>query len=179
MTQVLGRTLFAALALFLSFGAYAADKKSDSGKVSKGDRSFIMDAANDGLAEVELGKIAQQNAASEEVKKFGQRMADDHSKANKELEPIAAKLGVTLPTAPSGKHAHMVKELSKKQGAKFDREYAEDMVKDHKKAVKLFEKQSQKADAEELRQFAAKTLPTLQEHLKMAEDLRAATKKKK
>ena len=179
MSQLLGRSLFAALALALSFGAYAADKKADSGKVSKGDRSFIMDAANDSLAEVELGKVAQQNAASEEVKKFAQRMVDDHSKANQELEPIAKKLGVTPPTAPQGKHARMVKDLSKKQGAKFDKDYVDDMVKDHKKAVKLFEKQAEKGEAEELRQFAGKTLPTLKEHLKMAQDLQAAMKKSK
>jgi putative membrane protein len=179
MTQVLGRSIFAALALVLSFGAYAADKKADTGKVSKGDRSFIMDAANDSLAEIELGKVAQQNAASDDVKKFGQRMVDDHSKANQELMPIAQKLGVELPTAPQGKHARMVKDLSKKNGAKFDKDYVNDMVNDHKKAVKLFETKSKKADNEELRQFAAKTLPTLQEHLKMAQDMQASMKKTK
>ncbi|HEX2826330.1 MAG TPA: DUF4142 domain-containing protein [Burkholderiales bacterium] len=179
MTQVLGRSLFAVLALVLSFGAYAADKKADSGKVSKGDKSFIMDAANDGLAEVELGKIAQQNAASEDVKKFAQRMVDDHSAAGKELEPIAAKLGVTPPSAPQGKHAKLVKDLSKKTGAKFDKDYADAMVKDHKKAVKMFEKESQKAESAELRDFASKTLPKLQEHLKMAQDLQAGMKKTK
>jgi putative membrane protein len=176
MTHVLGRSIFAALALVLSFGAYAADKKSDSGKVSKGDRSFIMDAANDSLAEIELGKIAQQNASNAEVKKFAQRMVDDHTKASQELEPIATKLGVTPPTEVKGKHARMVKDLSKKTGAKFDKDYVNDMVKDHEKAVKLFENKSQKADSEELRQFAAKQLPTLQEHLKMARDLKAQVK---
>ena len=177
MTQLLGRSLFAALALVLSFGASAADKKSDSGKVSKGDRTFIMDAANDSLAEIELGKVAQQNAASPEVKKFAERMVNDHSTASKELEPIATKLGVTPPTAPHGKHAKMVQNLSKKTGEKFDKDYIDDMVKDHKKAVKLFEKQSQKGESEELRQFAAKQLPTLQDHLKMAQDLQAGMKK--
>ena len=181
MTQLPGRSLFAPLALvlsaFLSIGAYAADKQADSGKVSKGDRSFIMDAANDSLAEIELGKVAQQNAESPEVKKFAQRMVDDHSAASKELEPIAGKLGVTPPTAPQGKHGKMVKDLSKKTGAAFDRDYVDAMVKDHKKAVKLFEKQSEKAEAAELRQFAAKQLPALKEHLKMAEDLQAGMKK--
>ena len=180
MQHVLGRSLFAALALVLSFGAYA-DKhgKSHSGKVSKGDRTFIMDAANDSLAEIELGKVAQSNAASDEVKKFAQRMVEDHTKASQELEPIATKLGVTPPTEVKGKHARMVKDLSKKNGEKFDRDYVNDMVKDHQKAVKLFEKQSQKGETEELKQFAAKQLPTLQEHLKMAQDLQAGMKKTK
>jgi putative membrane protein len=167
--------MFAVLCLALPLGVYAADKKADTGKVSKSDRSFIMDAANDSLAEVELGKIAQQKSTNDAVKKFGQRMVDDHTKANQELEPIATKLGVTPPTAPTGKHAKMVKELSKKD-KRFDHEYAEAMVKDHEKAVKLFEKTSKKGDSEEIRQFAAKTLPTLQEHLAMAKDLKKSVK---
>jgi putative membrane protein len=180
MTHVLGRSIFAALALVLSFGAYAADKgKSDSGKVSKGDKSFIMDAATDSMAEIELGKVAQQNASNAEVKKFAQRMMDDHTKASQELEPIATKLGVTPPTEIKGKHARMVKDLSKKTGEKFDKDYVNDMVKDHEKAVKLFQKQSEKGESEELKQFAAKQLPTLQEHLKMAQDLHAGMKKTK
>jgi putative membrane protein len=175
MTHVLGRSIFAALALVLSFGAYAADKKSDNGKVSKSDRNFMMDAANDSLAEIELGKVAQQKSQNADVKAFGQRMVDDHTKANQELEPIASKMGVSLPKEPTGKHAKMVKELSNKE-KRFDHEYAEAMVKDHEKAVKLFEKTSKKGDAEEVRQFAAKTLPTLQEHLKMARDLKKNVK---
>ena len=177
MTQLLGRSVFAALALALSFGVTAADKKSDSGKISKGDRTFIMEAASDSMAEIELGKVAQQNAQSDEVKKFAQRMVDDHSTASKELEPIATKLGVTPPAAPHGKHGKMVQNLSKKTGADFDKAYIDDMVKDHKKAVKLFERESQKGDSEELRQFAAKQLPVLQDHLKMAQDLQAGMKK--
>jgi putative membrane protein len=176
MKVVLARTVFAALAVVLSFGAVAADKRADDKKVSASDRQFIKEATEDGLAEIELGKIAQKNAASAEVKQFGQRMIDDHSKANQELEAIATKLGVTVPKEPSGKHAHMVKELSKKTGTRFDHEYAEDMVKDHEKAVALFEKESKKGDSEELRQFAAKTLPVLQEHLKMARALMSRKK---
>src|ERR1700694_2078048 len=175
MSHVLARILIAVSTLAFAPGLYAADKKADA-KLSSNDRNFIKDAAEDNLAEVELGKIAQQNASSAEVKQFGQRMVDDHGKAQQELETIAKKLGATVPTQPTGKHAHMVKELSKKTGARFDHEYAEDMVKGHEKAVSLFEKQSKKADAEDLRQYAAKTLPVLQEHLKMA---RAMTARKK
>jgi len=176
MKRLITRNLIGVLALAFAFGSYAADKKGDTRKLTSNDRNFITEAAQDGLAEVELGKIAQQNGASAEVKQFGQRMADDHSKANQELETIATQLGATVPTAPGGHHAKMVKELSKKTGARFDHEYAEDMVKDHEKAVALFDKQSKKGDSEELKQFAAKTLPVLQEHLKMA---RALTARKK
>src|SRR2546429_9944716 len=112
MKHVLARTAIAVLSLAIACGAYAADKKGAKKKLSGNDRHFITEAAEDGLAEVELGKIAQQNASSAEVKQFGQRMADDHSKANQELEGIASKLGVTVPKQPGGKHAKMVKELS-------------------------------------------------------------------
>jgi putative membrane protein len=175
MAQVLARSIFAALALVLSFGAYAADKKSNDGKASKSDASFMTDAANDNLAEIELGKVVQQKSQNADVKAFAQRMVDDHTKANQELEPIATKMGVSLPKAPTGSHAKVVKELSKKD-KRFDHEYAEAMVEDHEKAVKLFEKTSKKGDSEEVRQFAAKTLPTLQEHLKMAKDLKKKVK---
>ena len=175
MRQALGRTLLAALALTVGMGLYAADKKGD-GKLSGNDRHFITTAAEDGLAEVELGKIAQQNGSSGAVKQFGQRMVDDHSKAGKELETIATKLGMTPPKQPGSKQQGEIKKFSKLTGDKFDREYAELMVKDHEKAVSLFEKQAKSGDAEELKAFASKTLPTLQEHLKMAKDIEAQSK---
>ena len=175
MRHVFARTFITAVALAFACGAIAADKKGDK-KLSSGDRHFITEAAQDGIAEVALGKIAQQNGSSAEIKQFGQRMADDHSKANQELETIAGKLGVTPPKEAGGKHAKMVNELSKKTGAKFDHDYADAMVKDHEKAVSLFEKQAKKGDSEDLKQFASKTLPALQEHLKMARGLTSQKK---
>jgi putative membrane protein len=172
MNQALGRTFLAALALALATGIYAADKKGD-GKLSGNDRNFVTAAAEDGHAEVELGKIAQQNGSSAAVKQFGQRMIDDHTKAGKELETIATKLGMTPPKGPGSKQQADIKKFSKLTGEKFDREYAGHMVKDHEKAVALFEKQAKNGDAAELKDFASKTLPTLQEHLKMARDLSA------
>jgi putative membrane protein len=170
MNRAVAHTVFAALALVLAAGIHAADKKGD-GKLSGSDRNFVTTAAEDGHAEVELGKIAQKNGASPAVKQFGQRMIDDHTKAGKELEAIATKLGMTPPKEPGSKHQADIKMLSKLTGEKFDREYAEHMVKDHEKAVSLFQKQAKSGDAEELKAFASKTLPTLQEHLKMAREL--------
>jgi putative membrane protein len=172
MNQAFSRTLLAALALTLATGIYAADKKGD-GKLSANDRNFVTTAAEDGHAEVELGKLAQQNGSSPAVKQFGQRMIDDHTKAGKELETIATKLGMTPPKEPGSKQQADIKKFSKLTGEKFDREYADHMVKDHEKAVALFEKQAKNGDAAELKAFASKTLPTLQEHLKMARDLNA------
>jgi putative membrane protein len=170
----MARAAVAALALALACGASAADK--DNSKVSRGDKSFISKAMKDGATEVELGKLAAQNAQSAEVKQFGQRMTDDHSKAGDELQAIASKLGYTPKNA--GPDKGDVKKFSKMKTDKFDREYAKHMVKDHEKAVKLFEKEAQKGESEDLKAFASKTLPTLQEHLKMAKDIEAQTKGK-
>jgi putative membrane protein len=170
MTHVLSRTILAVFVGALSFGAVAADKK-DGGKLSNDDRQFIMTAAQDGMAEVQLGKLAQQKASSSAVKQFGQRMVDDHSKANSELESIASKLGATPPKTLDQKHQETMKKLEKLSGDQFDREYAQAMVQDHQKAVSLFEKQAKSGDADELKQFASKQLPILREHLKMARGL--------
>lgn len=176
MKYAVDRTFLGALALAVALTAFAADKKAEDRKTSGNDRHFITQAGEDGLAEVELGKLAQQNGSSAAIKQFGQRMVDDHSKAGKELDTIANKLGVTPPKEPGSKQQGDIKKFAKLTGEKFDREYAEHMVKDHEKAVGLFEKQAKSGDAEELKSFAAKTLPTLQEHLKMA---RALTTQKK
>jgi len=171
MMHALSKTLLTAFALALSFGAAAADKAKDGGKVSNDDRQFITTAAQDGMAEVQLGKLAQSKGSSAGVKQFGQKMVDDHGKANSELESIASKLGAAPPKALDPKHQETMKKLEKLSGDQFDREYAQLMVKDHEKAVSLFEKQAKSGDAAELKQFAAKHLPALQEHLKMARSL--------
>ena len=178
MAHALSRILFAVLALTLGFGAYAADKdKKGKGGLSGDDREFVEKALMDGATEVELGKLAQGKAASDAVKQFGRRMVTDHSKAGEELKGIASKVGYT--PKHDGPDQKMVKKLSDKSGAAFDREYADMMVEDHEKAVKLFRRQADKGDNGELKQFASKTLPTLEEHLKMARDLKKTAGQKK
>lgn len=130
-----------------------------------------MDAAIGGLMEVELGRIAAQKGMSDSVKQFGQRMVDDHSKANEELMTLAQSKGITLPTALDEKHQKDVTKLSAMSGAEFDRAYSKMMLSDHNKDVKEFEKQSTKGGDADIKAFASKTLPTLREHLQMAQAL--------
>jgi len=146
------------------------DQAGMAGMSSK-DRDFLMDTAMDGLMEVELGRLAAQQGASDAVKKFGQKMVDDHTQANTELTTLATSKGVTLPTSIDDKHRQDVTKLSAMQGADFDRAYAKMMLKDHEKAVSNFEKQSTKGTDPDVKAFAAKTLPTLQEHLTMVRAL--------
>jgi len=129
-----------------------------------------MAAAEGGLAEVELGKLAKEHASNADVKKFADRMVDDHGKANDELEGILKQKGMTAPTALKGKEKSTYDRLAKLNGAAFDRAYMEDMVKDHEKDVKEFERESTSGKDPDFKAFAGKTLPTLQEHLKMARD---------
>jgi putative membrane protein len=147
-----------------------------SGALARSERAFLTKAAQDNMAEVELGKVAQQKAANPQVKAFGERMVQDHTKANDELKQVAGAKGVALPVAVDKKHQRAMDELQKKSQARFDHEYMEDMVKEHKKDVKEFRKQAKSAKDADVKAFAAKTLPTLEEHLRLAQDTKKAVK---
>ena len=149
----------------------ASGEQTGMATMASKDRDFIMDAAMGGLEEVELGRVAAQKGTSEAVKQFGQRMVDDHSKANSELMSLASSKGITLPTTLDEKHQKDVTKLSAMSGAEFDRAYSKMMLSDHNKDVSEFEKQSTKGTDPDLKAFAAKTLPTLQEHLQLAKAL--------
>jgi putative membrane protein len=147
-----------------------ADTTKSAAKLSHSDREFIEKAAKGGMAEVELGKLAQEHASNDQVKQFASKMVTDHSKANEELRQLAQEKGVTMPAGGSHMDNHEMSKLAKLTGADFDREYMNHMVKDHQKDVKEFQKEANKAKDPDVRNFAAKTLPTLQEHLQLAQN---------
>ena len=134
------------------------------------DAKFAINAAKGGMMEVEMGRMAAEKATSPDVKQFGQRMVDDHSKANDELKAIASGKGMTLPAAVDAAGKAKMDKMSKLTGAAFDRAYMADMVKDHKKDVAEFRKEAKSGKDPDIKGFASKTLPTLEEHLKMAQD---------
>ena len=141
-----------------------------SANLAAADRNFVMKAARGGLAEVEFGRLAAEKASNPDVKQFGQKMVDDHSKANDELKTIAQQKGIDLPTDLDAKDKATRDHLAKLSGDAFDRAYMRDMVKDHKTDVSEFRKESQSGKDADIKAFAGKTLPTLEEHLKMAQD---------
>jgi len=143
--------------------------KASAAGVSKADATFIKKAAGGGMAEVELGRLATEKASNPEVKQFGQRMVDDHSKANDQLKQVAAEKHVTLPTGISAKDKATKAKLEALSGDQFDRAYMEDMVKDHKQDVAEFQKASKSASDPQIKDWASQTLPTLQDHLKEAQ----------
>lgn len=142
-----------------------------SAAVGAADKAFATSAARGGLAEVEMGKLAADHAGSADVKQFGQRMADDHGKANDELKGWASKASVALPTEPSAKQKADLKRISGLHGEAFDRAYMALMVADHNKDVAEFRRASTTARNADLKAWAGKTLPTLEEHQKMARDI--------
>ena len=141
------------------------------------DRAFAEKAAMGGAAEVQSGRMAEQKGMNPQVKQFGARMAQDHAKAGDELKQIAAGKGLTLPQAPSPEDKREMDKLDKLAGADFDRAYMSHMVADHKKDIAEFEKEASAGQDPEIKAFAAKTLPTLREHLKLAMSADQAVRK--
>ncbi len=172
-TVVLG---FAAAPAFAGQQPTTAEKadKAMAGRGMSPDQNFVSKAALDGMAEVELGRLAVEKAGSDDVKKFGHRMVDDHSKAGDELKTLAQNKQITLPTGgnPHAKATH--DRLANLSGAAFDRAYMQAMLTDHRKAVNEFRMESKSGKDADVKGWAAKTLPTLEEHLKMAQDANRA-----
>jgi putative membrane protein len=155
-----------------------AAKESKDAKLARGDAKFLKEAAEGNLAEVRLGELADQRAASDSVKQFGKRMATDHQKAYDELKQLASQKGVTVPTALDRGHQRLFDRLSKLSGADFDRTYMKEMVKDHDKDVKAFRKEADSGKDADVKSWAGKTLPTLQEHQQQAKQLAASVRGK-
>jgi putative membrane protein len=149
----------------------AQDVNDSTAMTNEQDADFAVKAADAGLAEVELGKLALEKATDQRVKDFAKKMVDDHQRANDELMTIATRHNITLPPVISEEHADKQRKLMEKSGEEFDREYIDAMVKDHNKVVSLFEDASSDARNADLQAFASKTLPTLKKHHEEAKAL--------
>jgi len=153
--------LIATAAALTVTSAWAADKR---------DQTFIKDAIEGNLAEVQMGKLAQDKGQSDGVKSFGQMLVTDHSDANQKATAIANQIGVTPPTEPNAKQKAMYDKMSKLSGDAFDRAFAKAMVQDHKQDIGKFQQEAKKQN-DPVAEFASQTLPTLQKHLQAAESL--------
>lgn len=143
--------------------------------LSEADRKFVTDAAAGGMYEVQVSQLAASKASDPKVKAYGEKLVQDHGKANDELKSFASSHDVALPTSlPADKKAQLDK-LSKASGADFDKQYVKMVgMDDHKKDIAMFEKASKDAKNPELKAWIDKTLPTLKEHHAMAEKLPGA-----
>jgi putative membrane protein len=169
--HVLGRWGVGAAAMMVAVVFTAALAGAQQGVTPSADRTFANKAAVGGQAEVELGKLAQERASNDAVRQFGQRMATDHGKANDELMQLAKSKNLSLSTDLDSKHKQLRDKLAKQSGNAFDKAYMSEMVKDHKNDVAEFKKQAERGKDPELKAWASQQLPTLQEHLRMAQDI--------
>ena len=157
--------LLAALVPHIAYGQRGAD-------ISPPAAQFAAKAAAGGLAEVEMAKLAQKNAASAAVRDYAERMLADHGQANEQLRRIARIKGITLPAQPEAKQQAKLQELAAKRGAEFDVAYVEAMKQNHEEDVRLFESAAAETFPDpELRGFAMKLLPVLRQHLEMVDSL--------
>jgi putative membrane protein len=176
MKRVLTYAMCLAVAAALPWSASA--QQSGSTQTERGTKErkagedrFVMHAAEDNLAEVQLGKLASERASSDEVKKFGERMASDHQKAYDDLKKLAESKGMPVPTELQGRAKNEYDRLSKLSGADFDRAYMARMVRDHDRDVRAFERAARSEKDADVKAWAAKTLPTLQEHQREAKQI--------
>jgi putative membrane protein len=170
---MLGKTAIAAIfSIVLFVGVTFAQQrkqatKSDSNTLSYADRSFINSAEEGNLAEIESAKIVEQKATDPAVKDFAHRMVTDHTQESQELKALAKSTGVTLPAEPTAAKANQKDEWQKLS----DDAYLRDQLEDHKQAISVFENEIEHGQNEAVKDYAEKTLPTLQDHIRIAEDI--------
>jgi putative membrane protein len=153
--------------------AFAQPPIAAAGKVNP-DSRFVTDAAKGGMAEVELGKLATEKAGADQVKKFGQLTVDEHRRVNEELKTLAQNKDISLPTAEDGSHRAIHEQLAQLSGDAFDRAYLRAMVDSHLKTVYAFRVESRSGKDPDVKAWASKTLPMLEDHLKRAQEANKA-----
>jgi len=171
-----GRLAAVALTVTMIGGAYAADPAPSAmqtgTQATSADRTFMTKAAGGGMYEVAVSKLAAEKATSPAVKDYAQMLVTDHTAANDQLKALAATKGVALPAdMPADKKAKL-NALAKTSGATFDRAYIDRVgITDHQADIRLFDTASRSAKDADVKAWAAKTLPTLKEHLTEAQGL--------
>ena len=163
--------LLAGLVVLAGWLCLAHAAPADDAKKEGGDKEFMKKASAAGLAEVNLSQLALRRATNPAVREFAQRMGNDHMRANENLLGIANNKQILAAERMDDTHTKLRDKLAKLEGAEFDREYMEAMVKDHEEAVKLFEKQSKDGQDAALKAAAGDMLPRLKKHLEMARDI--------
>ena len=182
MNRIFKKTIPAAsLALLFSasmaFGQTATTKNmsqtnaAHSTTATTSDAQFAKEAAQSNMFMVKMGELAQQNGTGANVKDFGKRMVTDHSNAENNLKTAAAKADITLPVKMSAQQQATYDQLSKLRGEQFDKVYAKDMVQDHTNDVAKFQHEANVGKDTPIKDFASQTLPTLQEHLRLAHQM--------
>jgi putative membrane protein len=138
-------------------------------KLTQAEQHFLIEAIQGDLAEVNMGKLAQEKGEADEVKQFGQMLQQDHSAHLKQAEQMAHQMGITPPNSPNAKQQAMQEKLEKLSGSAFDKEFKQAMIKDHNEDIAKYRRQATSKGS--LGEFAQETIPTLEKHLKQAHSL--------
>jgi putative membrane protein len=152
-----------------------AGGQTSPNSLSSKDRTFVMQAGQLSMMEVELGRLAVQRGSSPGVKQYGQEMVEDHTRANQELMQLAMQKKVELPTEMSTQNTALIDRLSGLSGKSFDTAYKQAMIDSHNQAIALFQAQSQQGQDPQLKAWATQKLPNLQAHLEMVNQMLADT----
>lgn len=135
------------------------------------DKDFVRTALQGGMAEVQLGQLAAQKGNSDDVKQFGQKMVDDHTKLADQLKPVAEQMGVKPPTSLSSKDKATLAKLQALNGEAFDKAYIRDMVKDHTKDEKDFRQEADRTTDPQLKEAVTQGAQVIGEHLQMIKQI--------
>jgi putative membrane protein len=158
-------------ALLAAAPAWAQNTATESRTLNQQDRTFIQEAGAGSLAEVELGQLAEQKAATPAIREFGRWMATDHSLANNWLTSVLQEQHENIQPTLTAEQRQEKQKLEGLSGAQFDRQYIDLMVQDHEKTVPLFEKEGREGHNLALKTFAESLTPVLQQHLAEAKEL--------
>jgi putative membrane protein len=134
-------------------------------------QSFLQKAAEGQQAEIALGQLASERAGAQQVKQFGAQMIEDHRKARAEIQHLASKEGVALPTELTDNHKDKQEQFARLSGSEFDRAYIDYILRDHRKEVKEFERHVKAIKNPQVQQWAEDALPLLKQHLHQAEQI--------
>ena len=144
-------------------------------KIAVGDAaSFIKEAAQGNQAEIRLAELAESKAQNADVKEFAKQLRKDHTDANQKLETVAQAHGVTISQSLDAKEQKKLDRFEQLSGSEFDKEYVKDMLRDHVKDIAKFEQAANHSHAEDVKQYAQNTLPTLRQHLHHARQAASA-----
>lgn len=177
------KTCLVSLGLIVAPGLCKAESSAadaaNRGQLSEKDYRFVLQASRGGMEEVQLGELARQKGTTQGVRDFGDRMAKDHTQANNELKQIVAQKSAMLPTQFTSSERSTMEDLQKATGADFDKMYVRDMIKDHKHDIKEFQNAAKDVTDPDLKAYAQKTIPILEQHLHMAQQLETSVKAEK
>ncbi len=154
-----------------SSSSSAQSSNSSNAKMNSTDQNFVTQAAQDGMGEVAIAKLAEQKATDPQVKNLAKKLLDDHNKADDQLKDIASKQNITLPSDMSQQDKDRVDRMSKLSGKQFDDAFLKEQVKDHQKDIRAFQNEANNGQDPQLKQWAQNNLSVLRDHLKMTQNL--------